>query len=227
MQGIKAMNIKRCQGFSLISILVGLLISLIVISGSMLAFRASLHQIVPAATNADDDGQRMSGLLRAGRLVQGSGFGLSSPALGGDIRVLSGAVLTGSSLAGTAQAGSPAIGNAIIWRQDTSVGNCTVAANCSCYGLLSSLSGGLQLLFNTSCSGWPTPTWSNELLMDDGRQVQITVTDAACNPFGIAASETSGVNGIKTVTFSTTMSTEMSAGTETAITSTYCLANLQ
>jgi len=219
---------KQCRGFSLISILVGLFVSLIVISGSMLAFKGTLRQIVPAATNADDDGQRMTGLLRASRLVQGGGFGLTTPALGGDVRVLSGATFSGSTLSGTSQAGSPAVGNAIIWRLDTTLGNCTVAANCQCYGLFSdATNGGLQMLFNTSCSGWPSPTWGAEPLMNDVRQVLITVTNATCNPYGVAAAQTMAASGIKTVVFSTTMSTEVSAGTETAITSTSCLANLQ
>jgi hypothetical protein len=226
-QGIDVINIKRNHGFSLMSILIGLLISLIVISGSLLAFKGSLHQIVPAATDADDDGQRMSGLLRASRLIQGAGFGMTTPILGADLRVFSAATLSGSTLSGTDQTGSPAAGNAIIWRQDATLGNCAVTANCECYGLFShATNGGFQLLSMTSCTGWPLPAWNSEPLTNDDNPVQITVTNVACNPYGMATSQLSAAAGIRTVVFSTTMNTQ-SSGSGIPVTHTSCLANFQ
>ena len=193
----------------------------------MLAFKGTLHQIVPAATDADDDGQRMSGLLRASRLIQGAGFGMTTPILGGDMRVFSAATLSGATLAGTDQTGSPAVGNAIIWRQDATLGNCTVAANCQCYGLFShATNGGFQLLSMTSCTGWPSPVWNSELLTNDANLVQITVTNVACNPYGMATSQLSAAAGIRTVAFDTTMSTQ-SSGSGIPVTHTSCLANFQ
>lgn len=216
---------KQCKGYSLLSLLVGMLISLITISGGMVAYRSALHGVVPAAQNASHDGNRMTGLLRAAKLVQGAGFGLDGSALGGDVRVLSDATLSGTTLSGTSQTVSPAIGNAIIWREDSTTGNCGVAADCTCFGLFShDTDGGLQLLFKTSCGVWPSPAWDAEPLMDDERSVGFTVTaDAGCTPYGASSSAI----GTQKLAMATTMSTESSAGTETAVTTTVCLANLQ
>ena len=67
---------RACRGYTLISILIGLLLSVIVISGMMVAFRSTLQVIVPASQNAQNDGQRLSGLLRSSKLLQNAGFGV-------------------------------------------------------------------------------------------------------------------------------------------------------
>ncbi len=126
---------KYSQGSSLLSLLIGLTISMIVISALMSAFRSMVQVTVVSSQNADSDGQRASGLLRASKIMQAAAFGLTEPAFGSDVLVLSGAVLSGSSLSSaTSQTGTPAVGNAMVWGFDTGSGY-------TCEGLYSSTSG--------------------------------------------------------------------------------------
>ena len=213
----------RCEGMSLISMLIGMAIALIAVNSMLGAYSNTLAVVLPATQNAESDGQRVAGLLRANKALQAAGFGITTPAFNTDLVVLSGAALSGSSLSGTPQAGSPAVGNAIIWGMDTGGGY-------NCEGLYASSSGGLRRLIPVSCtaaSQWGTLIWSAETMVDDSRVISITATSEDCNPYGVAEGTESAALGDRTVTLSTTMSTQDSSNSyaEVPVSLTTCLAN--
>jgi len=117
---------KRQLGISLLSLLIGLLVSMIVILGMLAIYRSSVQVSVRAAEDAAQSNQKVSALLRADKYLQSAGFGVIDPQYGGaNIHLISGASLSGGAggtLSGTAQtpSGSPrqATGNAIVWYRE-------------------------------------------------------------------------------------------------------------
>ncbi|MES2532153.1 MAG: hypothetical protein V4636_14040 [Pseudomonadota bacterium] len=216
------------RGAGLISLLVGIVISMLIMLAMMTLYRDTIHTGVSAGQDAASDGQRASGLLAAQILLQAAGFGLTAPALGTDLIVLSNASLDSSMqrMSGTV-ASAGVEGNAIVWSVGTLAG-----AGIQCSGLYAPAGGGLQRLLPTPCTGstqWAAAIWSTSALVTDTRAVSVAAmpTDAAgCQPFGMA------VTGGMLVTLKSTRSTVLTAITPAPsippglpVEVTVCLAN--
>ena len=211
------------KGISLISTLIGMTIAMLTVTGMMAAYKNTLVTIVPATQNAETDGQRVAGLLRANKVLQSAGFGITAPTSATDIVVLSGASLSGSTLSGTSQTGSPAAGNAVVWGLDTGGGY-------TCEGLYAASAGGLQRLVPVTCTAatqFGSLTWTAETMINDTRTVAVTATSESCNPYGVAEGTTGAAVGDRTVTLSTTMSTQDATNSfaEVPVSVITCLAN--
>ena len=217
------MNSRTQRGVSLISTLIGMVIAMIAVTAVMAAYQNTLATIVPATQNAQTDGQRVAGLLRANKLLQGAGYGITAATFGTDIVVLSGAGLSGSTLSGTSQTGSTAVGNAVVWGMDTGVGY-------TCEGLYAASTGGLRRLVPVTCTAatqFGSLTWTAETMVDDTRTHTMTAVSESCNPYGVAEGTDGAAVGDRTVTMSTTMSTQdaSNAFADVPVSLTTCLAN--
>lgn len=210
---------RKPHGASLISLMVGIVISMLIMLAMMTLYRDTIHTAVSAGQDATSDGERASGLLAAQIQLQAAGFGLTTPTLGTDLVVLSNASLDSSTqrLSGTVAAVGIA-GNAIVWGADTGSGY-------QCSALYAPASGGLQRLLTTPCVGvaqWPAATWHTSSLMADTRGVAIMAeqtTAAGCQPFGLA------VTGGVIVTLVTVRSAVPTGNAGVPIEATVCLAN--
>lgn len=238
------------RGFSLISTLIGLLISMIVILGMLAIYRTSVQVSVRATEDAAQSNQKISALLRADKYLQSAGFGLTEPEYGGtNIHLIGEASLSGGvsgTLSGTAQtpSGTPrqASGNAIVWyrEDDTNLNGVVENSEKICEGLLARLNGNdfaglLRLLPEDNCTGadsWDTINWTTSTLVSapplsahPAMVFQVTAAaDSAesCRPFGIgdAAAPENSASGGLVVTLSTQVSTQ-----DSVVSSTTCLAN--
>ncbi|MFA5628502.1 MAG: hypothetical protein WC965_13670 [Thiohalomonadaceae bacterium] len=212
----------RQQGVTLISLLIGLLVSTVVLIGMLVIFRNVIQTVVPASEDARSDGERVSGVLAAQIMLQDAGFGIeSAPAYGTHLRVLVGATQSNGAVNGGIQATSDQTGNAVVWRK-------RVDDNDRCEGLFADRDGGLwHIVANSTCNsidaglnGTATPL-IQQSRHPDGAVAPITFayTELApskeCRPFGIGT----GVAGKITVT----IAIENSTGH--LIESTTCLAN--
>lgn len=216
------MKMNQQQGASLISVLVGLLISGIVIIGMLVVYRNTIHAVVPASEDARSDGERVSGILAAQMMLQDAGFGIDpAPAYGTDLRVMIGASLSNGALSGGSLASSGQEGNAVLWRKQ-------IDGDDLCEGLFADDDGGLWRIttaagctaINSGISGTASPL-IHQSRHPDGLVDAITFiytglsSGASCRPFGIGT----GVGGKATVMIKVENSTGHS------IESTACLAN--
>lgn len=216
------------RGAGLISLLVGIVISMLIMLAMMTLYRDTIHAAVGAGQDASADGQRASGLLAAQIQLQGAGFGLATPALGTDLIVLGNATFdNGTQRLNGSVAAAGVDGNAIVWSFDTRNG-----AGVQCSGLYAPAGGGLQRLLPTPCAAgtqWASTTWTTSTLVTDTRPVTFAAaaTDATgCQPFGLAV--TGGVlvtlkSAHSTVSTGTTPVPSTPPGLPIEI--TVCLAN--
>lgn len=65
---------KKQGGFTLISLLVGLLISSFLLIGMMMVYRNTIQVVVPASESSRSDGERVSALLSTNMMLQAAGF---------------------------------------------------------------------------------------------------------------------------------------------------------
>jgi hypothetical protein len=187
---------RRQSGESLVSLMVGLLVSMVVALAMMSMFKVSNRFTSQAGQDAAADAQVTSALLRAGIATQDAGFGIASAALGTQLQVLAGAALSGSTLSGSvASAGTS--GNAMLWAMQT-------GASPQCAGLLyqdgSDGSGGLYFLGPVSCnsgnvSGWNTLAWTSTPWAErpanqtsavyNQTKISFSTASSSCKPFGL------------------------------------------
>lgn len=144
------------SGVSLISMLVGLLVSMIAVLGIMALFNTTLHSNARSSQDARLTGERATGMLIAHMELQGAGFGIPNAAPGTHLRLLSDATLAWSNdgstakLSGTAQdiSSGERSGNALVWSlaEDLSTRHCV--------GLYapSTADRGLYLLRSQTCN---------------------------------------------------------------------------
>ncbi|WP_199524495.1 PilW family protein [Pseudoalteromonas sp. bablab_jr011] len=172
---------RRQQGLSLISLLVGLLISSFVLSGMMMIFRNTIQVVVPSTESSRSDGERVSSLLAAHMLLQDAGFGIKEPIYGTHIRVLNNSELVPLG----APQGSTAIGDTVLWLSN-------IADNEQCSGLWADKEGGL---WRVSCDkNMGNITSTSRLILpsqysaDNVDAIKFIATRASCQPFGIDVS---------------------------------------
>lgn len=187
---------RRHSGFSLISMMVGLLISSIAIIGMMSLYKTLVHQAADSIVRSTLDGQVSSAFLTAEMELQGAGFAIDNAAANTDVVILANASLSAEGvLQGSRQTitttspGTP--GNAIIWGADIGKGY-------ECSGLLA-INGGLTLLSPTPCaraSAYAAATWSGTQLiakdtLNTEQAVAIAAERATCWPYGKSTSASS------------------------------------
>jgi hypothetical protein len=196
------------QGFNLISLMIGMVISLITVLAMLSLYRTLVGISVESASLAKVEGQKASGLLTAQIALQQAGFGLpvigtKRPQLGRDlvfirdatlskadennVRKLSGGTVTDFTKADPVKG---SLGNAIIWGFNTStITETPTAAAYQCSGLVST-SSGLVLLKPVRCTSpqaWASLDWSTaDLINEMGSDTQgayMQIVDSTCWPF--------------------------------------------
>ncbi|MFY7863820.1 PilW family protein [Roseateles sp.] len=189
----------RQAGLSLISLMVGMVISLMAVLGALALYRSTTQTVFGdggLVRSSMQDGQLASGLLSAQIALQGAGFGLAAPSSGTHFLLLTNALLNPDALtlSGTPVSITAAAktGNAVVW-----ISNPNVAANSAdyrCSGLVSDPSTRALYLIQSSgaCSPlltqWDKITWLRRTLVESSvltQAVSLTVQkDSACWPFG-------------------------------------------
>ncbi|QLI81764.1 hypothetical protein HZU75_09585 [Chitinibacter fontanus] len=217
--------IKNQFGSTLVSLMVGVAISLIVVVGMMSMYKNTVKISAHASQDAMLNSRRTASFLTAGINLQSAGFGIETPNSSDEIKVITTAALSADNkLTGTLSTTTTRTGNAIVWRSlDTGVSKCS--------GLLSPAEGGLLLLNAADCanaSEWNTLTWTTTQIMSAAHSkttadvtsteiddaVLITVKTQNCTPLGISA-----VNGNVLVELKVKNSNNLDSSQST------CLAN--
>jgi hypothetical protein len=225
---------KRQRGISLISLMVGLIVSLTATVGLLSVYRNSLKVTAAASQGTTSDSQLASLLLRTGESMGDAGYGIASAAFGTHIVPISNASMTGSVVTGTttgntltgttATAGTTV--NAIVWAMSTS-------GTTQCAGFYAPTGGGLVYLSPINCSdatSWNTAgQWNTTPVAAPGyNAVTSTPTTTAYNPitFTVAAQSCAPYGISSTLAaYAVTISTVNSINT--AVTSLQCLMNFQ
>lgn len=105
---------KQQRGLTLISLMVGLTLSLLTIAAMMAMYRITIGVATDAGRTARFNGEISNALFVAKTKLQAAGFGIDDPAYQTDFFVLQDAVLVSESLSGTAVAVNTE-GNAVVW----------------------------------------------------------------------------------------------------------------
>lgn len=206
-------SFNRQRGVSLISLMIGLVISMILVVGALVLFQNTAKRTAEARQDVLGDAQRTSSFLSAGLSLQDAGFGITTPAAGTHLVLLQNAAITGTTLTGTAVTLDTTLrqGNAVVWAE-----NITGTVRCS--ALLAPLTGGLRKLGPVNCANataWNTLVWTNNSLSDiPATPAAIRIQTINCQPFGITSNE-----GTLQVTFSANNSNGI------ALSASQCLIN--
>lgn len=207
------------RGISLISLLIGLLVSTVVIIGMMMIFRNTIQTTVPSSESARSEGERVSALLAAHMMLQDAGFGTNG-VQAEHLAELSAAAFSGTTLSATGS------GTAVVWRK--SIGTTHI-----CEGLYADASGELLRLSSSNCGStginlasinWTSTPLVREARLreadDVDRVLEISIVPQSCSPFGVSTSITGVV--VARLTYSVNV-----GGTGQEIESTTCLVNFQ
>lgn len=200
------------RGVSLISLMVGLIISLIVVLGMLAVYKTTIHIAVTSGQDAKHDGELASGLLAAQMQLQGAGFQIENATYGTHLQVLSGAALPqgGGAISGTNMAAG-AEGNAVVWA------SVALDGSMHCGALLPAGDSGGLAYSSTACANaasWSSTNWPAPSVLVSKGHIQIIAQTTPCKPFGIEKGD-----GGAQVTFSTLNSNAA------VTTSSVCLAN--
>ena len=206
----------RQRGITLISLMTGLVISMVLVLATLMLFQRMVRASTAARMDAQADAQRAAAFLSAGIAAQEAGYGIDAAHAGTHLVVLKDAKLDGSTLSGTSVS-LGATGNAVVWAE-----NATGARRCSALLAPSgSGQGGLRKLGPVPCAdaaAFSALAWTALPLSDaPAAPVAITWRAAACTPFGIAA----GTGAPKVLL---TLTAANSNGVE--LESSQCLANV-
>jgi hypothetical protein len=185
---------RPSAGFTLISMLVGLVIGILSIASMLVMYRVLIGTAYQVKTKAMTDGELATSSVASQEQLQQAGFGVTGAALGTDLVLLSNAALAGGKLSGTAATsyGSTLTGNAVIWGYNPTGASATFnAASYVCEGLIVT-SSGLQWLSPVSCSNaaqWQSLSWqAPNQLASSGRSIGTTsnfvMAPATCWPYG-------------------------------------------
>ena len=222
------MTLRQQSGITLISLMVGLTISMMVTVTMLMVFKNVILSTGDARAGASTDEQRTAALLRANISLQDAGYGIDAPASPRDLLVLSNATLdrtTKKLAASVAANGTP--GNAVVWSLRPNL----VTTQCAglVYDPATDGSGGLKYLPAQDCiagaqGSWQTLVWAPAVWAAIPKDrlpefpslssVTWTLQQTACKPFGITATE-----GSLTLTLST------NNGNDAVLSDTLCLIN--
>ena len=173
----------RQRGTTLISLMIGLAISMIVVLATMMLFQRTSRVTGEARRDAQADAQRSAAFLAANMALQEAGYGINAAQTGTHLVVLRGAKLKGTALTGTPVAVGATDGTAVVWAENT-----TGTTRCS--GLLASNGNepaGLRKLGPATCndaSNFAAVEWSSQALSKT--PVTFKWEAASCSSFGIA-----------------------------------------
>lgn len=181
-------------GISLVSMMIGLLISMVALLGMMSLYGTVVRSTVESTHDARIAGERSSALLVASMQMQGAGYGIDAPSAADDLLLLAGAALDegSGSLSGGVSVTNDA--NTLIWRfhpDDQSI---------QCAGLYAkstSEQSSLYLLLPQPCNTLTEPDkWEIRPLLidnDDVAQTYQPITfslaehhEPTCSALGIA-----------------------------------------
>lgn len=220
---------RPAGGFSLISLMVGMTLSLLSVLAMLSLYRNMVGISVRSIQDSRQDGQIAAALLTAQQEMSNAGFWISGTP-DASFKLLANAALSNGSLSGSARtlSGTASTGNALIWSYKTAN-----TATASCAGLLVQ-DGKLSRLQGasgcTSTSQWNSTTWSASPLIEANQPADFfTVVQAACWPFNKATSPISTLRikvTLNAVTSSVDASNSASTTTYVKSTSDVCLPNL-
>lgn len=202
---------RRSRGFTLVSLMVGLLISMLVVLAMLSLYRVVARSVFGSGglvRNAKQDGALASGLMSAQVALQDAGFGIKDASVGQEVVALTAASFDPASgrLRGTAQSiGSVAATvDAIAWESNPSLA--ADSGTWPCSALVSGLgAGGQPALYLLQATGpcHPVATRFGELEWKHGQlipenaipsQVGLTALGgASCWPFGAVPKTISGL----------------------------------
>ena len=188
----------RQRGITLISLMTGLVISMVLVLATLMLFQRMVRASTAARMDAQADAQRSAAFLSAGIAAQEAGYGIDAAHAGTHLVVLKNAALVDSVLSGEpVPLGASADldpdlhpGYAVVWAEKAT--GATGDPRCSAL-LAPSLSdkGGLRKLGPVPCAdaaAFSALAWT-ALPLSDAPAAPVTITwrEAACTPFGIAA----------------------------------------
>lgn len=141
------------RGISLISLMVGLLVSLLAVMGMMALYRTVMHTTAESGVYARLAGDRSAALLTAHTYLQEAGFRVEGAALGTDLALCNPSMSDGRLEAGACTgAGS---GTLLLWR--------AITDSTHCAGLHITAAGALEYLSPQPCmGGLGSGDWSPE-----------------------------------------------------------------
>lgn len=226
------------QGFSLISLMVGVSLSMISILALLSLYKNLIGVSVQSIQDSRQDGQIAAAVLTAQRELLNAGFRVDASPV--QIILLNDASLSNGTLTGTPRAfdtatsTSPATGNAMVWTYKL-----TATGTATCAGLLMKKDAGketgalLRLQGAASCalvSQWSTTTWTAMTLIEANQPAAFfSVFYSPCWPFGKTADAT--VNRLQVLMTASTSTVDMnSSETPPAYVkskSTTCLPNFE
>lgn len=192
-------------GVTLISLMVGLTISMIAIVAMLTVFKNVILTTSSSRAGASTDEQRTAALLRANINLQDAGYGIDLASSPRDLLVLENATLDKATnrLAGSLAANATQ-GNAVVWSLRPDL------ATTQCAGLFFDAatdgSGGLKYLPTQNCpagaqGSWQTLVWAPEVWAGIRQtppadldlpvlsQVTWTLQARPCKPFGITGTD--------------------------------------
>lgn len=206
---------KHWAGVTLISLLVGLAISMMVILAALGLFQRMVKTTVDARKDAQFNAQRNASFVSAGLLVQSAGFGIADAVWGTHGLVLTDLKWNAEHNQLTGQNSTNGEGNAVVWSDNSSgVSLCRLL-------WAPAQDGGLRILGPVACpnvTGWASLDWGTPHNLDRAPQGTITLVQmaATCAPFGIGPA-TEQVR----LTFNANSSNGQSLSTS------FCLANMK
>jgi len=244
--------IKQQRGVTMISVLIGLLISMIVVVALMNVFGNVIHVTANANGNTTNDNQVTSLLMRASTSMLDAGYGISSPTLGTDFVVIQNATLssaTNGTLAGTA-VGAGSQGNAVVWDTNLNPTAATPPPN-QCAGLLSyqipkSVNYTVTYLSPVPCTSaaqWSSLSWtttaavvqptaklSPDALLNASNVAPVNFTATAanppCRPYNVTSNSTTVASGGKWQVTLAAPSSVVQNGAPILLSITQCLLNI-
>ncbi|QSX32183.1 prepilin-type N-terminal cleavage/methylation domain-containing protein [Shewanella avicenniae] len=196
---------RRQRGFSLISMMVGVVVTSISVLAMMALYKSAVFHIYNPQTGSETfsirNQQNMTGLLTMQLLMQKAGFGIPAATTNSHIILVNGAGL--SSTTGQSQLSSTgnlvaigltaATGNALFWEENTALSD--VSANYTCRGLVSDPNdfAVYQLASTASChpiaTQWAGQTWQitrviKPNVLSGQIQFNAALNISKCSPFG-------------------------------------------
>jgi Tfp pilus assembly protein PilW len=187
------------RGFNLISLMVGVSLSMISILALLSLYKNLIGVSVQSIQDSRQDGQIAAAVLTAQRELLNAGFRVDASPV--QIILLNDASLSNGTLSGTPRAldtatsTTPATGNAMIWTYKP-----TATGTAVCAGLLMKKDTGketgtlLRLQGATNCalvSQWSTTTWTTTPLIEANQPAAFfSVFYSPCWPFGKTADAT-------------------------------------
>ncbi|MBE1161861.1 PilW family protein [Dyella acidiphila] len=224
---------RPASGFTLISMLIGLVIGLLSIAAMLVLYQTLISTSHQVNAQARIDGQLATSSLASQQQLQQAGFGVASAAAGTDLIVLSDAALMGGKLSGTAVTSYAATvsGNAVIWGYNpTGASAASDPSAYVCEGLVitgnsatssSDLdSTGLTWLAPVSCGNaaqWQSLTWQAHQLASTrsiGTASNFQLAPATCWPYG----QTTAISSLQVSYYLKAQSTAAASGVASAST---------